>query len=80
MRLLAIYLTLIMSSAAFATDDYGSNIFKADISHPDLATAVTFFENICLPFVLHETELNFAQDRAHHQGLLEKQNFINTNP
>ena len=76
MRLLTIFLTLIMGSAAYAADDNESNIFKADISHPDLANAVTSFENICLPFVLHETELNFAQDLAHHQSLLEKQNFM----
>jgi len=60
MRKLSVIVVLCLSSAAYAADDAPSNIFHADLSNPDLAAAVTAFEDVCMPFVLHKTELTRA--------------------
>jgi len=60
---------LCLSSLSFASEPDKSahivsdNIFNADLSHPVIAKAVTEFENVCLPFIVHETELTPEQDR-----------------
>lgn len=76
MRKLSVIVVLCLSSAAYAADDAPSNIFHADLSNPDLAAAVTAFEDVCMPFVLHKTELTRAWDKAHHENELAKQNFV----
>ena len=76
MRKLSVIVVLCLSSAAYAADDAPSNIFHADLSNPDLAAAVTAFEDVCMPFVLHKTELTRAWDKAHHENHLAGQNFI----
>lgn len=61
-------------AAGFAAAD-DSNVFKADLSNPDLALAVNAFEQACLPFVLHKTEMTQALDRQHTADILESRNF-----
>ena len=51
------------------------NVFKANLSHPEIATTIEAFENICLPFIIHTSDLTQAQDSQHHRILLKKEGF-----
>jgi len=79
MRIFSIIFISALSLVLFATLSIAKgedkNIFKADLSNPDLEIAVTSFEQVCMPFVLHKTELTREQDKAHHKNLLEDQGY-----
>lgn len=62
---------VLVSVSASATD----NIFNADMSNPDLSTLISSFEQVCMPFVLHETELTRENDWRHTVGQMENLGF-----
>jgi len=64
-----------MGMAGQALAEPHDNIFGADIFHPDLELAVTSFEQVCMPFVLHKTELTREMDKAHWADLLAAQGY-----
>lgn len=66
--------TFFISSAALA--DGSENIFKADLSNAEISATVNAFEDVCMPFILHVSELTQAHDRSHHQIILESRGFI----
>jgi len=55
---------LLVSANAVAKD----NAFKADMSNPTICAAITEFEQVCFPFISHETELSAAQNREVFQS------------
>ena len=55
-----------------ASEPILENIFHADMTHTDIADVVVAFQDICMPFVLHETELPQAEN-WHHQAVIMKQ-------
>jgi hypothetical protein len=75
MRLLSICLTLLLGSTASAAETDEGNLFHADVSSPDLALAVTSFETVCMPFILHKTEMTRDMDKAHSAKRLTSQNY-----
>ena len=68
-------LTALLANTALAADTNEPNVFNADTSHPDLAAAISAFEQVCMPFVLHETELTQKQNGQHHAKLMESRGF-----
>ncbi len=66
---------LLTAVSAFAAEPDQPNIFNADMSHPDLAATVTAFENICLPFITHRTDLPQSLNQQHHVKLLSQKGF-----
>lgn len=46
----------------------GDNAFNASLEHPTISSLITEFENVCFPFISHETELSAEQDRAVFQS------------
>jgi len=72
MRLLITCLILLVVPTAYAVDESGSNIFKANLSDSDLSLAISSFENVCLPFVFHKTEMTSRLDRTHYRKLLKQ--------
>ena len=46
----------------------GENAFKADLDNSTISTVISEFENVCFPFISHETELSAEQDRAVFQS------------
>ncbi len=79
MRILALLFTVVFSAYAIAAEDAqlepAENIFHADLSHPDLAKIVTSFEQVCMPFILHKTELPHELNRVHMRTQLEDLGF-----
>ena len=80
MRLFTTLLASLIASPAFAAEHSPKNIpqdniFNADISHPDLATAVRAFEQVCMPFVLHKSATELRIDKAHFKSQLAEQGF-----
>ena len=75
MRLLSVIIPLLLTTSAYAADAE-PNIFDADLSHPDLEQVVTSFEQVCMPFVLHKTELTRELDKAHYKTRLESEGFV----
>jgi len=77
MRFLFAIAPLCLSASAFASEaepqNRQSNIFNADLSNPDLALAVSHFQETCMPFVLHETELLQDENMHHYAKLMENQ-------
>ena len=64
---------LCLAPVSFAESPPQSNIFNADLSHPDIATAVETFQDVCLPFIMHQTEVTPEDDRqAYIQTLSDK--------
>lgn len=62
----------LLASASAAAE---GNIFNADMSNPDLSAAISSFEQVCMPFVLHETELARKDDWRHTTGLMKNLGF-----
>ena len=75
MRLLSVIIPLLLTTSAYAADAE-PNIFNADLSYPDLEQVVTSFEQVCMPFVLHKTELTRELDKAHYKTRLESEGFV----
>ena len=75
MRLLALGFCVLLSASASAMEADRQNVFKADLSNSDLEQAVTAFENVCLPFVWHTTELTHAANVKHNQDLITRQGY-----
>jgi len=69
-RLAALLITSVFVPASAAAED-DSNVFKAELSNPDLSVTVSQFEKICLPFVLHKTMTTPKIDKAHYAQLLK---------
>ena len=46
----------------------GENAFNADMENPTISAAISEFEQVCFPFIAHETELTAEQDRAVFQS------------
>ena len=64
---------LCLAPVSFAASPPQSNIFNADLSHPDMAMAVDTFQDVCLPFIMHQTEVPPEDDRqAYIQTLSDK--------
>ena len=80
MKLSSIRLSTVLSAMLLSTSAYAAdvelNIFNADLSHPDLEQVVKSFEQVCMPFVLHKTELTRELDKAHHKNLLQSEGFV----
>jgi len=76
-QLISMYLavSLVPSTAFAANGEQASNIFKADLSNPDIAATVTEFESVCLPFITHATELSPEQDRAVFNSLMTEKGY-----
>ena len=72
--ILFMFVTCFISSIAMAEDS--ENIFKADLSNHEIAATLSAFEDVCLPFILHVSELTQANDRAHYQNILKSQGYI----
>lgn len=65
MRLFFALLVLTYGPSAFAAGDVPSNIFNAELTDKKLSVAVRSFENTCMPFILHKTELTQVKNKAH---------------
>lgn len=52
------------------------NVFDAEFSHPAIEAAVNEFETTCLPFIAHETELLFEQDRAVFNSMMIEKGYV----
>ena len=64
---------LCLAPVSFAASPPQSNVFNADLSHPDMAMAVDTFQDVCLPFIMHQTEVPPEDDRqAYIQTLSDK--------
>ena len=76
----SISLSIVLSTVLLSPSAYGAdvepNIFNADLSNSDLEMAVTSFEQVCMPFVLHKTELTRELDKAHYKTRLESEGFV----
>ena len=68
-------LTAFVANTAFAADTSEPNVFNADTSHPDLAAAISAFEETCMPFVLHQTELTKQQNVQHRDRHMQSLGF-----
>ena len=68
-------LTALLANTALAADTSEPNVFNADTSHPDLAAAISAFEETCMPFVLHETEMDREHDKLHMAKLMKSRGF-----
>ena len=79
MRLLIVILVSVfgalLSAVSAHAENVNSNIFKADLLDPNLMQLVSSFEKICMPFILHKSELTFGNNRAHHQKNLSGEGF-----
>jgi len=75
MRYFGLALIFIFGTAGQAYADPLDNIFGADLSHPDLELSVKSFEQICMPFVLHKTELTREMGKAHWAETLAVQGY-----
>ena len=75
MRLLSGVISLCLATSVHAADE-SANIFNADLSNTDLELAVEAFEQVCMPFVLHKTELTRELDKAHYRNQIETQGFV----
>ena len=82
MRKILSWFPALASSALYVTSACGvsahaheSNVFNADVSNPDLAAIVTSFEDVCLPFIMHRTDLPQSLNQQHHVKLLMQQGF-----
>lgn len=64
-----------IGSYALAAETAATNVFNADMSNPDLSLAVRSFEQVCMPFVLHETELTRLADKAHMSQLMKSRGY-----
>jgi len=80
MRRFSISLSIVLSAALLSPSAYGvdaePNIFNADLSHSDLTQMVKSFEQVCMPFVLHKTELTRELDKEHYKTRLENEGFV----
>ena len=76
MRISLAILPLCLGTAALAADNAPDNMFSADLTNPDLALAVSHFEETCMPFVLHETELPREMDIRHMAKLMESRSYV----
>ena len=75
MRKFILGLLALSVSVSSAANDTAPNIFHADLSNADLSLAVRAFEQVCMPFILHKTELTQDNDIAHHTELLKVQGY-----
>ena len=66
---------LCLAPVSFAASPPQSNIFNADLSHPDMAMAVDTFQDVCLPFIMHRTELPSEEDHDLHVKILASHDF-----
>lgn len=60
---------------ALAAETAAPNVFNADMSNPDLSLVVNSFEQLCMPFVLHETELTRLVNKAHMAQLMKSRGY-----
>lgn len=58
-----------------ASDRPQENIFHADMSHADITDVVVAFQDVCMPFVLHETELPQVENWHHRAAIMKQQNY-----
>ena len=70
------FVGVLMGTAAFAGDVSEPNIFHAALTHPDLALAVSAFEETCMPFVLHKTETTRETDKRHMAKLMTNRVYL----
>lgn len=52
-----------------------ANIFKAETHNPDILKTIRTFEDVCLPFILHETLLTRNSDRELHGNIMARKGF-----
>lgn len=70
---------LISGAQAHAADGAQSrNAFNADATHPDISTLIDAFELVCMPFVLHQTELTQEANMRHMAGQMERYGYALT--
>ena len=65
----------LLAPTAIAEDGPTANVFKADMSNPDLAAVITSFQDVCLPFIMHKTELPQSANIKHYSKQLADQGF-----
>jgi len=67
--------SILFAQSAFAAENEAGNMFSADLSNPDLALAVSHFEETCMPFILHKTEMTQKLDGQHMAKLMTSRGF-----
>lgn len=65
----------LIGTTALATEVSEPNVFNADMSNPDLTAAVSAFEQVCMPFVLHETDMTRENDKRHMAKLMQSRGY-----
>ena len=70
-----LFVAALLGMTAHAAQANEPNVFNADLTHPDLALAVSAFEETCMPFVLHETEMDREHDKQHMAKLMQSRGF-----
>ena len=71
MRVLFTFSLVMLSTAAIAAESAPDNMFRADLSNPDLALAVSHFEETCMPFILHKSEVTRDLNKQHMSKQIE---------
>ena len=67
--------SLLISTSALSQEAAQANVFNADTSHPELAAAISAFEQVCMPFVLHQTEMDHEHDKLHMAKLMQSRGY-----
>lgn len=72
--------SVLLAASAHADDNAQANrsetnVFNADMSNPDLAAVITSFQEVCLPFITHKTELPQSLDIKHYDEQLKKRGY-----
>jgi len=71
-RLSLMAAALLASTPALA----GENAFKADLENPTISAVISEFEQVCFPFISHETELTPEQDREVFQSRMIEAGYV----
>jgi len=69
MKMICLWLYLFNAGASLPVNPVG-NIFKARAKTPIIAQAITDFQDICLTFALHESEVSIQDDMKHFTSMI----------
>ena len=73
--MLAVIGASLFSVSVCASETPQENVFHADMSHTDISDLVTAFQEVCMPFVLHETELPQAENWRHQIAIMKQKHY-----
>ena len=75
MRISLAICPFLFSTAALAAENHADNMFRADLTNPDLSLAISQFEEICMPFVLHKSDVTRELNKRHMSKQIENRDY-----